>query len=285
MMIRLLVGLVTVTVLAQGSLAAQTPGSTDQQTIRDRTLTLERTSGKTPAGVPRGYALVIGVSRYQKLDDKRQLRFAESDAEAIYRLLINNEAGAFPPENVHKLIGPQATLANIKRELEVWLPSVAQPADRVLVFFAGHGFLQGGTGYLAPYDVDPNRLETTGYPMRTVGEVMSTRVKAGWKVLLTDACHSAKINTETTNEGLDRQFSSLPTNFLTLTATTERESSHEDSALSTGFGFFTYFLTQALSGNADNDPCDGRITADELIEYVRSNVRRHAKDRGLSQTP
>ena len=33
------------------------------------------------------------------------------------------------------------------------------------------------------------------------------------------------------------------------------------------------------------DPCDGRITADELIEYVRSNVRRYARDRQLSQTP
>jgi tetratricopeptide (TPR) repeat protein len=121
--------------------------------------------------------------------------------------------------------------------------------------------------------------------MKTMGEVMSSRVNAGWKVLLTDACHSAKINTETTNEAFDRQFGTFPTNFLTLTATTEREASHEDAALSTGFGFFTYFLAQALSGNADNDPCDGRITADELIEYVRANVRRHAKDRGLSQTP
>ena len=110
-------------------------------------------------------------------------------------------------------------------------------------------------------------------------------VKAGWKVLLTDACHSGKINAETTDEALDQQFSALPTNFLTLTATTEREQSFEDPGLSTGFGFFTYFLVQAWRGNADNDPCDGRITADELVEYVRSNVRRYARERQLSQTP
>ena len=110
-------------------------------------------------------------------------------------------------------------------------------------------------------------------------------MKAGWKVLLTDACHSGKINVETTNEALEEQFSELPANFLTLTATTEREQSFEDPNLSTGFGFFTYFLVQALRGYADNDPCDGRITADELIEYVRSNVRRYARERQLSQTP
>ena len=256
------------------------------QTVQDRTLTLQKATPEArQGGVPRGYALVIGVSRHENLDEQLQLKFAESDAEAIYRLLISHEAGSFPPENVHKLIGREATLANIRRELETWLPSVAQPSDRVVVFFAGHGFVHGGVGYFAPYDVKPESLEATGYPMKAIGDVMAQRVKARWKVLLTDACHSAKINVETTNEVLDRQFSGLPTNFLTLTATTEREASHEDSALSTGFGFFTYFIGQALSGHADNDPCDGRITADELIDYVRSNVHRYAKDRGLSQTP
>ena len=82
-----------------------------------------------------------------------------------------------------------------------------------------------------------------------------------------------------------RQYSNLPRSFLTLTATREREMSHEDPDLSTGFGFFTYFVTQAWRGHADNDPCEGRITADEVIEYVRANVRRYARDRQLSQTP
>ena len=140
-------------------------------------------------------------------------------------------------------------------------------------------------GYLAPTDVDPRRLEETAYSMAALGDVMANRVQAHWKVLLTDSCHSGKINAETTNEALDREYGNLPRSFLTLTATREREMSHEDPDLSTGFGFFTYFLTQAWRGHADNDPCDGRITADEVIEYVRANVRRYARDRQLSQTP
>ncbi|MBY0497571.1 MAG: tetratricopeptide repeat protein, partial [Cyanobacteria bacterium] len=64
-----------------------------------------------------------------------------------------------------------------------------------------------------------------------------------------------------------------------------REQSFEDPNLETGFGFFTYYLVRAFSGYADNDPCDGRITADELVEYVRSNVRSYARERKLSQTP
>lgn len=267
-------------------LAAAAAGSSAaaQQAPRD----LVRAGAQpTPAraGVPRGYALVIGVANYRNLDADKQLRFSESDAEAMYRVLINHEGGAFPPENVRVLKGADATLENIRRELEDWLPSVAQPADRVVVYFAGHGFVHDGRGYLAPWDVEVDRLAETAYPMTRLGEVLAGRVKANWKVLLTDACHSGKINAETTNEALEAQFSALPANFLTLTATTEREQSFEDPNLATGYGFFTYFVVQAFRGYADADPCDGRITADELIEYVRSNVRRYARERQLSQTP
>ena len=263
------------------------PAPAEQDRTRPRDLVFETPDGRTvpmPA-VPRGYALVVGVGEYRHLDQSKQLLFAQSDAEAMYRVLISQEGGAFPPENVRLLTGAEATLANVRQAIEEWLPSVAGPADRVVVYFAGHGFVQNGRGYLAPTDVDPRRLEDTAYPMSALGDVMANRVRAHWKVLLTDACHSGKINAETTNEALDRQFGNLPRSFLTLTATREREMSHEDPALSTGFGFFTYFLTQAWRGHADNDPCDGRITADEVIEYVRANVRRYARDRQLSQTP
>jgi tetratricopeptide (TPR) repeat protein len=121
--------------------------------------------------------------------------------------------------------------------------------------------------------------------MASLGDVLANRVKARWKVLLADACHSGKINPETTNETVDAELKSLPGNFLTLTATTERESSYEDPALSTGFGLFSYFLVQAFKGEADNDPCDGKITADELVEYVRANVKRQARSREVFQTP
>jgi tetratricopeptide (TPR) repeat protein len=271
--------------LASIGVDAQTPQAPANQTPRDLVLAPKNAPLQVKTSVPRGYALIVGIANYQNLDASKQLKFPESDADAFYRVLISHEGGAFPSENVHFLKGSQATLANIKQELEVWLPSVAQPADRVVVYFAGHGFVQNGRGFLAPYDVKPDSLESTAYPMSTLGEVIANKIGAGWKVLLTDACHSGKVNAETTNESLEEQFKSLPASFLTLTATTEREQSFEDPNLATGFGFFTYYLVQAFSGYADNDPCDGRITADELIEYVRSNVRRYARERQLSQTP
>ncbi len=270
-----------------GQAPAPTSGGAASQsqpaTQRSRDLVFE--ADAPPATVPRGYAVVVGIANYEKLDASQQLQFPESDADAIYRVLISKEGGAFPAENVRFLKGREATLANVKSALEEWLPSVAQPADRVVVYFAGHGFVENDHGYLAPWDVDPQHLAETAYPMDTLGEVLANKVKANWKVLLADACHSGKISAETTNEKLEQKFDALPSRFLTLTATAGNEKSFEDPTLSTGFGLYTYFVVQAFQGYSDNDPCDGRITADELVGYVRSNVRRYARERQLSQTP
>jgi tetratricopeptide (TPR) repeat protein len=234
----------------------------DKQAPRDLILAPRNKPLVAANTAPRGYALIVGISGYANLGQDAQLRSSESDADALHRVLINQQGGAFRPEDVHVLKGSQATLANIRKELETWLPSVARPDDRVVIYFAGHGFVQDGRGYLAPYDVRPDRLDATGYAMSTLGDTIANKISANWKVLLTD-------------DTIDQQFTALPASFLTLSAADGREQS----------GRFTHYLVRAFNGYADSDPCDGRITADELIEYVRTNVRRDARARQLSQTP
>ena len=292
-------------VVAAGLAVAATPSigagraarnQTQQNQVGARDLTLDLGAGDEGSvlaqTVPRGYALVIGVGDYLNLDESQQLPFAESDAREMFRVLISQEGGAFPPENVRVLTGEQASLAHIRQALEEWLPSVAAPDDRVVVYFVGHGFVKDGRGYLAPWDVDPSRLGETAYPMAALGDVMANRIQARWKVLFTDACHSGKINAaETTNEALDQQLNSLPQNFLNFSAARERQQAYYDTGLATGFGVFTYYLTRALLGDADDDPCDGLVTANEVIEWVRTSVlgwareARSAGQEGVFQTP
>ena len=241
---------------------------------------------KKPLRAPRGYAVVIGISTYKNLAPTENLAFAEKDAENLYSALISKEAGNIDFENVRKLIGAQATLENIRDALEVWLPSHAQETDRVVVYFVGHGVAdQEGRGYLVPYDIDTRRLAETAYPMQRLGEVFSKSVKARWKILLIDACHSGKVTVDTTPGRVNESLRGLPQGFLTLTSSRSSEQSFEDPTLGGGNGLFTYFLVRGWLGEADVDPRDGVVTADELVTYVKREVKNYAKERGRQQTP
>ncbi len=119
---------------------------------------------KNVNSVPRGYAVVIGVAKYEKLDPADNLSFPESDAENIREVLISKQGGAFPDSNVKLLVGRNATLQNIRQALEEWLPSQVQEQDRAVVYFAGHGFVKDGKGYLAPGTLTPTALTRPATP-------------------------------------------------------------------------------------------------------------------------
>jgi tetratricopeptide (TPR) repeat protein/uncharacterized caspase-like protein len=222
--------------------------------------------------IPRSYALVVGIARYKNLPESAQLQFPERDAESIYSILISPEGGNFKAENVRKLIGPKATLANLRKELEEWLPSVTADDDRVLIYFAGHGFVNQNRAYLAPYDISPDNIAATGYPMDDLGRVFGSRIKGKWKVLLTDSCHSGAITPGDDRQFINRKLLDLTRNVFSLTASRDRERSFESAEWGGGHGIFTYYVVKGMEGLADQSR-DGIVTADELAEYVRTNVR------------
>ena len=232
-------------------------------------------------GIPRSYAVVVGISRYQKLPEKWQLQFAERDAQSIYTILISPEGGNFKQENVHVLTGAKATLAAVRHEIGDWLPSVAKDGDRVLIYFAGHGLVFQSKGYLAPFDVDLDNIGATGYPMEELGVTIGSKIQAKSKILLTDACHSGAISPDDT-ESLNGKLATLDKSLFSLTASRASERSFESPDLQGGHGVFTYYVVRGLGGEADTSPRDGIVTADELSEYVHTAVR---KDTGGQQNP
>ncbi len=234
---------------------------------------------KAPA-IPRSYAVIVGISHYAHVPDKLQLQFPERDAQSIYTTLISPEGGRFKAENVVLLTGAKATLAGIREQVDKWLPSVAKDDDRVLIYFAGHGFLYQGKAYLAPYDINLDNIAATGYPMDELGSVIGSKINARYKILLTDACHSGAITPDET-QAMNKTLASLNSSLFSLTASRDRESSFESPELEGGHGVFTYYVVQGLNGAADTDG-DGIVTADELAEYVHTQVREAT---GARQNP
>src|SRR6185436_12050716 len=106
--------LVALTAAAQ-SKSAQQSKSRDLRYEEDR-------PASAPANIPRGYALIVGVAGYKNLPQSAQLDYSERDADSIYSVLNSPEGGNFRAENVHRLTGAKATLANFKQEMESWLP-------------------------------------------------------------------------------------------------------------------------------------------------------------------
>ena len=254
------------------------------QQPRQRDLKIEKETKETPpplaarpAGVaiPRSYALVVGIAQYQNLPERLQLHYSERDAEAIYSILISPEGGNFRAENVHRLIGRRATLANLRYELETWLPSVAKDDDRVLIYFAGHGFVYQGKAYLAPYDFSLDKVAETGYGMDALGAAIGSKIRGKYKILLTDACHSGAITPEDTQH-INRTLNDLQKSLFSLTASRDRERSFESPDWGGGHGIFTYYVVKGMEGSADENG-DGIVTADELAEYVHTNVREATK--------
>jgi tetratricopeptide (TPR) repeat protein len=262
------------TFFTAGAVHAQTnpaPASADQNSSRDLK-TVDLSKKTVPVSIPRSYALVIGISKYKNLPGSAQLSFPNRDAEDVYTTLISAEGGQFPAENVHKLIDDKATIANIRYELEVWLPSVTKDDDRVLIYFAGHGFVSAGKAYLASNDVDIHNIASTAYPMADLGTDIGGKIKGKWKVLITDACHSGAITPETDRAQVNQTLLDLQKSLFSLTASRDREQSFESDQFGGGHGVFTYYVVKGLEGEADTNG-DGVVSADELAEYVHTNVR------------
>ena len=255
--------------------AQQQPPQQPPANQQQRDLKIEKIGGE-PAplpkgGIPRSYAVIVGISSYPKLPANLQLQFAERDAQSIHTILISPEGGNFKQENVHMLTGAKATLAAVRHEIGDWLPSVSKDGDRVLIYFAGHGFVYQNKGYLAPSDIDLNNIGATGYPMEELGGAIGSKIQAKSKILLTDACHSGAISPADT-ENLNGKLAALDKSLFSLTASRASERSFESPDLEGGHGVFTYYVVKGLEGSADTNH-DGIVTADELSEYSHTQVR------------
>ena len=258
-------------VLAGALAAQQQPAQRDLKIEKDLKAEPPAPPAKKTVTIPRSYALVVGVAKYEKLPAKLQLSYSERDAESIYSILISPEGGNFKAENVHKLVGPKATLANLRHELETWLPSVAKDDDRVLIYFAGHGFVYKGAAYLAPYDFDLDNVTTSGYPMST----SRRRDRRQDQGEIEDPAHGLlpqRRDHSGRHANINHTLTDLHKSLFSLTASRDRERSFESPDFGGGHGIFTYYVVQGLGGAADENG-DGIVTADELAEYVHTQVR------------
>jgi uncharacterized caspase-like protein len=256
----------------------------------------------TPVGGPRianRWAVVIGVGDY---DNKSvpKLRFAESDADAMYRLLTTR--AGYARENVLLLTDKapeKPTLQNIRLALGDFLARKTTRDDMVLIYYAGLGAPEvdassketdGQAKYLIPRNVQPESLRRTAFAMEEMQGLVA-RIPAERVVLLLDTSYSGAAGGRTfvppnarprslSDQFLERLAKSRGR--LVITASGANEVALEPADL--GHGLFTYYLLEGLSGKADRNG-DGIVTVSELYPYLEDQVDRKSRAAGGRQRP
>ena len=226
------------------------------------------------------WVLAVGISNYK---DERipDLKFASNDAKALYKFFLElKHRGVFKDVRMRLLVDEEATRANITEALGYFL-RMASPEDTVVIFFAGHGGVEGGEHYFMAYDTDPKNLFGTGVS-QTAFERALRRIKAKRVVMLMDCCYSegllqVALVPRGEVEEVRRKFWEEVTRAegrVAICSSTSEEVSFEKE----GHGVFTYYLLKALRGEADRDG-NGVITVNEAYAYVYRKVVEETEGR------
>ena len=134
-----------------------------EQTKNGRGL-VRRTESAGTSDRGRKWAVIIGVNEY--IDSKfPQLRYCVADAHLVADKLV--ERCGYDKDRILLIADDQKLhLRPSKDNLQKWIPKWlmhAEPGDTVLVFFAGHGFIDDDRQhFLALQDCNTNNLGLTG---------------------------------------------------------------------------------------------------------------------------
>ncbi|MEP7337338.1 MAG: tetratricopeptide repeat protein [Acidobacteriota bacterium] len=246
---------------------------------KQRELSVQALPGSALDGKGKLWAVVIGVSTYKNLARKEQLEYAHRDAEAFAAFLRSPGGGGFPSSQLTLLTNQAATLSAIRSALGTTLPRSVEPDDMVIIYFAGHGVVEGEhDGYLLAHDSDPQNLYATALQLSELNRIISDRLKARNVILIADACHSGQLgwnsrgaaNTTMVSRYLDEVGKSGKGVFRLLGSRADQRS-YEDKQWGGGHGCFTWFLLEGLKGNADRDK-DGFVRMGELLEFLSDAV-------------
>src|SRR5512143_4372856 len=221
----------------------------------------------------RKLAWIIGNSQYQ---DPRlaQLVTPQEDVNDLAAILRAPDIGSF--DEVKTLVNESD--ANIRLRIEDFFAD-KKPDDLLVIYFSGHGVRdERGLLYLAVNNTIANRLRATAIPAEFITNEMD-RSRSKRQVLILDCCHSgafAQGSKAMTGDsaGTGPAFEGLGYGRVVLTATDATQYAWEGDKVigQAERSVFTHYLIEGLrTGNADTDH-DGRITLDEIYDYVYEQV-------------
>ena len=226
----------------------------------------------------RRVALLIGNGTFLPDSGLDNLRGPVNDVERLAAVLGDPERGNFEVRTFLDRPGSEVfpAIEDIVND--------AMRDDLVLIFYAGHGKLDGGGRLcLAMADTQVRRVFSTSISASGLTSLLGNG-NAGAIVLLLDCCYSGAMSKEfhrgsATEElgALARDVSGL--HVITATTGTQTAREREEEADGLYMGAFTRQIVEGLrSGTADRDG-DGLVTLTDLERHLRETVRQQTPRR------
>ncbi|UNU19868.1 hypothetical protein D0A34_14180 [Microcoleus vaginatus PCC 9802] len=250
------------------------------------------------------YALVIGINDYG--NGISSLKTAVSDATEIAQLLETEH-----DYTVTLLLDREATLSQLRQELETELPQKIQAGDRFLFYFAGHGIALNGEdgpeGYLVPQNAKFGNVSTY-LRMSDVNQAL-LQLPCRHFLGILDCCFAGAFRWSSTRKAIPMEQGTIHKErydrFIQDPAWQVLTSASHDQTALDAFNLkddrgqigshspFACALIEALEGKADAFPPaepgkpagDGVITATDLYVYLRDRVEIATEARAIRQTP
>lgn len=207
------------------------------------------------------WAVVVGVGEYAYLDGDTGPN--DDDARALYQILSH----LWGEDHVKLLVDADATKADIRTAITGWLSPREEAGDTVVYFFAGHSLAD--EPYMLPYDCD---LPT--YATAISGDELDSwldTLDSESMVVMLETCEAGKFTGHLAEPGR-----------VILMSSEEDEGSH---GFDDGF-VFPLYLMEALTSLEETDfNGDGRVSAEEIFEYVAAKVTALLARYDIAQHP
>ncbi|MGA8089137.1 MAG: caspase family protein [Terracidiphilus sp.] len=207
-------------------------------------------------GIGNFYALVIGINDYHA--PLPRLKTPVNDAQAVGKVL--EQSYGF---KVQYLLNADATRFNILDALAK-LEGTLQPADNLVIYFAGHGYLDPKTkrAYWMPYDTNsilsPNRIISDEL-MNDVSDAPARHV-----LVISDSCYSGDLaNTRSAGSGIEGGTPAMIARMLGRKSRNLMASGGEETVSDAGVDGHSVFAGVLLRALAENG--NSMFTASSLF--------------------
>lgn len=229
------------------------------------------------------HILAIGLDNY-KADNLNNLSYAEADAKAVCNAMARKHSGTFAKINAKTLTGNLVTAPRIEAEINN-MADEAKPNDLAVIFFAGHGLVDGLKNYyLATSEVtDATTPRKGGLSAESfAGKLRYIQCKT---LVFIDACYSGKIlesfrSADISNRDFFKELNSTPNGMNIYTSSGSEVMSRELPQY--GHGIFTQALLESFEFKNSDTDSDGRITVKEIRNYLEARIMKLSRNQ---QTP